>query len=298
MAARSSGDESRAFFAAQGVDAAATASADTLAGALAEVIDEAASAWPEVEVDRIEFAAFLGRRVPSDVDPLEALRGRMISDLYLSHACLAGHPVALRRLDEAYLFTLAGFLAKQGFAASLVDDIMQGLRLRLLTGERPVLHAYSGVGPLKAWLRVTVLRQALRARRKERALESDEITDAVVGATGDPGLRYQRRLYQEEFRIAFGEAVASLSVRERNLLRQSVLYGATSDDLGSLYNVHRATAARWVALARERLADETRRRMLKRLNIRPADYDSILTLIQSQLDVSVERVLAADSPGP
>jgi RNA polymerase sigma-70 factor (ECF subfamily) len=288
MAVLPGGEESRAFLTAQGVE---TPPPDAMVSALAAVIDDAAAAWPELGSDRVGFAAFLGRRIPSDVDPIEALRGRAVGDLYLVHACLIGHPGALRRFDDAYLSGLAGLLARQGFARSLVEEIIQGLRLRLFTGERPALHAYSGVGPLKAWLRITALRQALRATRKERALDADKVTDALADATADPGLRYQRRLYQEEFRSAFGEAVASLSVRERNLLRQSVLYGATSDDLSSLYSVHRATAARWVALARQRLADGTRQRMLERLKIRPADYDSILNLIHSQLDVSIERVL-------
>ena len=72
-----------------------------------------------------------------------------------------------------------------------------------------------------------------------------------------------------------------------------MLYGATVDDLGALYQVHRATAARWIGAARERLAEETRRQMIEQLGIQPADYDSILRLIHSQLDVSVTRVLGS-----
>jgi RNA polymerase sigma-70 factor (ECF subfamily) len=167
--------------------------------------------------------------------------------------------------------------------------------MQLLTGERPILRAYSGVGSLKSWLRITTLREAVRAQRKARALEGDEVTDALADAAADPALQYQRKLYQDEFRTAFGQAVARLSVRERNLLKQSVLYGATVDDLGALYQVHRATAARWIGAARERLAEETRRQMIEQLGIQPADYDSILRLIHSQLDVSVTRVLGKRS---
>ena len=86
-------------------------------------------------------------------------------------------------------------------------------------------------------------------------------------------------------------------MRERNLLKQSVLFGATVDDLGALYKVHRATAARWIAAAREHLVEETRQRMIAHLRIGPAEYDSILELIHSQLDVSVSRVLGASLPG-
>jgi RNA polymerase sigma-70 factor (ECF subfamily) len=162
--------------------------------------------------------------------------------------------------------------------------------MQLLTGERPGLLSYNGLGALKGWLRVTGLRAAIRAQRRTRAHEPEDVAEALADAAGDPALQYQRRLYETEFRVAFGHAVAQLSVRERNLLKQSVLYGATIDDLGALYRVHRATVARWLAAARERLAEDTRRRMIEQLRIEPSDYDSIVHLIQSQLDISMARL--------
>jgi RNA polymerase sigma-70 factor, ECF subfamily len=288
MASSASEPECRAFLAAQGVTHEAS---PALAGALGAALATGAEAWPDLSFDRVTLAAFLGRRIPSDVDGAATLGARAHADLCLVHACLAGDPVAIRHFEAAHLHPLAELLVKQGFAASLVDDTIQALRLKLLTGERPALHAYAGVGALKGWLRVSALREAVRAQRKERALDADDLSDALADAAADPALTYQRRLYQDEFRAAFASAISGLTVRERNLLRQSVLYGATADDLGALYSVHRATAARWASEARTRLAELTKRRMLERLQIQPADYDSILQLIHSQLHVSVERVL-------
>ncbi len=282
----------RAFLEAQGAEASPSAE---LAATLAALIDAGVAAWPGLPHDRVGFAAFLGQRVPSDVNPADALRGRAIDELYLVFACLAGDTQANRHLEDRYLKMLVTLLVRQGIAPEVAGDTVQQLRMQLLTGERPILSAYGGVGSLKAWLRITALREAVRAQRKARSLEGDELTDALADAAADPALQYQRKLYQDEFRHAFGQAVASLSVRERNLLKQSVLYGATVDDLGALYQVHRATAARWVGAARERLAEETRRQMIDQLGIQPADYDSILRLIHSQLDVSVRRVLG-DKP--
>jgi RNA polymerase sigma-70 factor (ECF subfamily) len=113
-----------------------------------------------------------------------------------------------------------------------------------------------------------------------------------ASVTAGPDLEYQRKIYQDEFRIAFADALASLSIRERNLLKQSVLYGATSEDLATLYRVHRTTAGRWLADARTRLASETRNRMVKKLGIDRRGYNSIMRLIESRLDVSVARLLA------
>jgi RNA polymerase sigma-70 factor (ECF subfamily) len=161
----------------------------------------------------------------------------------------------------------------------------------VLTGERPILVTYSGIGALRGWLKIIALRDAIRAQRKVRNDEGEDVAEALADATADPALQYQRRRYESDFRIAFEQAVATLSVRERNLLKQSVLYGATIDDLGALYQVHRATVARWLAAARERLAEATKRRMIERLGIQPSDYDSLVHLIQSQLDISVARLL-------
>lgn len=287
MAAPATDEECRAFLAAQG----ATLVPDGLPAALGEALEAGARDWPELAADRAGFAAYLGQRVPPDGDAIDGLRDRAIADLYLAHRCLAGDPAAIRLLELEHLYELRGLLIKRGFAGGLVDDTIQTLSLRMLTGDRPILSAYSGGGSLKAWLRITALREAVRAARKDQVLSAEEIKDALADATADPALRYQRKLYQEEFRAAFEVAIATLSVRDRNLLRQSVVYGATVDDLGALYDVHRATAAKWVAQARQRLADETRRHMLARLQIEPAEYESILTLINSQLHVSIERVL-------
>jgi len=292
MAATPIDEACRAFLGAQGAESPAP---PPVPGELAALLDAAIArglaAWPDVRPDPIGFAGFLGQRVPSDVDPADALRDRAIDELYLVFACLAGDPHAHHHLEELYVKPLVGLLVHQGIPPEIARDTVQQLHMQLLTGERPILRAYSGIGALKGWLRVTALRASIRANRQARSHEGDEVTDALADDAADPALQYQRRLYQDEFRGAFAEAVAGLSVRERNLLKQTVLYGATVDDLGALYQVHRATAARWLAAARARLAELTREKMIAQLGIPPAEYDSILKLIHSQLDVSVQRLL-------
>ena len=293
MASPGSDEDCRAFMAAQGVaqDTDGAAPPPGLAGALAEAIEAAVAAWPGLAIDRLGFAAHLGQRIPSDVDPVAALRGRRPAELYLAFACLAGDPAACRELDARYLAELARQLGEHGIAPEVVAETVQRVRVQLLTGARPGLALYSGLGALHGWLRITGLRVAIRVQRQGRLDRTEDVTEALADAAADPALQYQRRLYEAEFRIAFGQAIAALSVRERNLLKQSVLYGATIDDLGALYRVHRATAARWLAAAREQLAEITRRTLIEQLGIPPSDYDSIVHLIRSQLDVSVARLL-------
>lgn len=254
--------------------------------------DAARDAWPELAIDRERYAKFLADRIPSDVDVDAAIAARRHGELYLVCACLAGDPAATALLDKRYLAGLAARLVRQRIPEEVAAETVQQLRMKLFTGERPLLLAYAGTGELAGWLRITALRAAIRLQRGEAKRSDREPDEALADGALDAGLQYQRKLYQEEFRAAFADAVAALTTRERNLLKHAVLYGANSDDLGALYQVHRATAARWLAAARERLAAETQRGMLARLKIERSEYESILRLIHSQLDVSVARMLA------
>ena len=64
------------------------------------------------------------------------------------------------------------------------------------------------------------------------------------------------------------------------------------DQLGTLYKVNRATAARWIASARESLVAAAREQIRERLKLRESEYESIVALVRSQLDVSIARHLA------
>jgi RNA polymerase sigma-70 factor (ECF subfamily) len=63
------------------------------------------------------------------------------------------------------------------------------------------------------------------------------------------------------------------------------------DRLGIMYGVNRATAARWLASARGKLLETTCAEICRGLRVSKSECDSILNLVQSQLDVSVARHL-------
>jgi len=102
-----------------------------------------------------------------------------------------------------------------------------------------------------------------------------------------------KSMYAEHVATATREALATLSPRARTLLRLHHLDGLTVDDLGRMYNVHRATAARWLAAAREAVFDETRLRLEATLGIGEDSVVSIVRLVQSQLVLSMRRLLAS-----
>jgi RNA polymerase sigma-70 factor (ECF subfamily) len=70
-----------------------------------------------------------------------------------------------------------------------------------------------------------------------------------------------------------------------------VIDGWTIDRIGALYGVHRATAARRIAAARDELGAAIRTELAARLAISIDEVDSIVRLVQNRIDVSLERLL-------
>ena len=103
--------------------------------------------------------------------------------------------------------------------------------------------------------------------------------------------RRLRRTYAREFREAFAAAITELAPEDRALLRQHHIDGVGLDALALLHGVHRATAARRLAAARETIFLKVRRRLLHDLNVGNATVDSILRIVQSDLDLSIDRIL-------
>lgn len=99
-----------------------------------------------------------------------------------------------------------------------------------------------------------------------------------------------RERYRDQVKQAFAAAFAELAQRERNVLRQYHIDGLTIDQLANLYQVNRATTARWVAGARLSVITRTRRQLVDRFGIAAAEVDSIIRLVRSHLDVSVREI--------
>jgi RNA polymerase sigma-70 factor (ECF subfamily) len=100
-----------------------------------------------------------------------------------------------------------------------------------------------------------------------------------------------RARHGAEIAAALRAAIDLLDERQRALLRYSMVSGWSIDRIGELYGVHRATASRWVAAARDALGEHLRREVSQRLAIPLEDVDSIVRAVHSQIDVSLARIL-------
>jgi len=103
--------------------------------------------------------------------------------------------------------------------------------------------------------------------------------------------------YRSELADAFRTSLAELAPRDRTLLRYQMIDGLSIDEIGAIYRVHRATAARWLVGIRDHLVADTRGRLAAKLGVDTEEAASIVRLVQSQLDVSVIRHLDPSSKG-
>jgi RNA polymerase sigma-70 factor (ECF subfamily) len=243
----------------------------------------ARAAWPELVLDADELMTHLARHAPPDgVDAY--LVAVHIEDLALACACHRRDDAAILELDNRHMRAIPRALARIG-AAALADEVAQRLRDRFVVHGK--IADYSGRGPLSAWVRAAAVRTAVDLLRAQRRAAGASEHAALPAAAVDPELELLRDRYAETIQAALQRALDTAPVRERNLLRLCYLDGLSVDEIGAIYHVHRTTAGRLVARARETLIAETRRLVRERLTLSDSDLDSLLRAVRSHLHISL-----------
>jgi RNA polymerase sigma-70 factor (ECF subfamily) len=281
---------------------------------LREIVDAAQASWPTLLQPSDRFVRYLAERAAAvaragvevggaaPADPLGTLERLHHGDLYLACGCATGEPVALALFEAKFLGELDPMLRRLDRAGDLVAEVKQLLRHRLLAadpGRGAGITGYLGQGELASWLRVVATREALmwlRRHNRQRAL-SDRLVQELPATARSPELDYLRTAHGGAFGPAFAEAVAALTSKQRNLLRYHIVEGMNIDEIGAVYRVHRATAFRWVQKARAALTALAGEALRRRLGVSEDELKSLVRVLQSHIEVSVERVLREGS-GP
>ncbi len=255
---------------------------------LAALFADARAAWPGLRVSDERFARQLAAHLTAERAP--SLASWPAADLYLACACLEGDAAAVRAFDERYLAGAGAAAAALRGGAAVAEDVKQILRQELFApASRSLLANYSGAGSLRGWLRAIAVRIGLRlVHADRRAAPGDDAIFSELATAGNAELAHLKDAWRREINLALREALAALPARQRTLLRQHFIDGLTVDQLGRLQRVHRATAARRVAAARAALMTEARRRAQARLKIEKEELDSIVRLVLSQLELSLD----------
>jgi RNA polymerase sigma-70 factor, ECF subfamily len=271
----------------------ATARGHDLANALGEAWTKARAAWPAFEVEPARFAAALAGGTRDASDAVAAIAELAVADLYLAQACATGTRAALDAFAEQCDPAMLGALRQMSLAPDAIDELVHEVRTKLFVGDgAPRIATYSGRAALASWVRTIATRAAVdRLRKKDASGSDDEVLDALPDDADTPELAHFRATYHVELKAAFEAALATLDVRERNVLRHHFVDGLTLDEIGALYGVHKTTVFRWIENARTSLSKRTRAGFQQRVKALPDDLDSILRLLQSHIDLSLSRVL-------
>jgi RNA polymerase sigma-70 factor (ECF subfamily) len=258
---------------------------------------EASAAWPAVKLTPERYLVHLAERIAARADePVERVLGTMpAADLYLAAACSDGDPAALTAFRDDIVPSLRQALGKIGMPGPTIDETVQRVMTMLFVGEgdgAPQIAGYRGRGTLRSWLRTIGVRTGRRLLGTEAAKAPSADDSDLPGAITDPQIALLRERHRDQVRHAFSAAFAQLTERQRNVLRQYHLDGLTIDQLAALYKVNRATAARWVAAAREAVSEATRAHLTAALGGSTSEIDSIIRLVRSQIDLSLRELKA------
>jgi RNA polymerase sigma-70 factor, ECF subfamily len=266
---------------------------------LHEILDACRTAWPGLDVPAETFVRHLAEHLPEEGDLDSSLARMSCSDLYLACGCVEGTPAALAAFDTSVLGQTIAVLHRMGLSASQVDEVVQVVRTKLLVadepGQRPLLASYAGRGALVGWVRTTARRTALSLRRnKDEQIGGGEQERREVEALPfppDAELDFIKNRYQAAFKQAVEDAIGTLDAEQLSVLRLHYTDGLSIDRIAAILSVHRATAARRIRAAADAVRVETRRLLHARLGLSGGELDSLAGLVQSQLHLSLSRVL-------
>lgn len=276
----------------------------SLESVLNRMVREGTKAWPAVVLPVEAFVRTLAergdwtRRAVS-TDSLSALHA---ADMYLACACLFRVPGAHDAMEAHCLRALPHVLVRADLPLPLAEEACLQLRERLFVAESgvlPKIATYDGRGSLKSWVKVAALRTALSMKRRPDA-RTVALDDAVLDALppqSSPEIGFMKVRYQADVKAVLQELLLSLPTERLHVLRLHLLDGLTLEQIGKIYRVNRSTVKRWLDDIRAHLLKDARSRLRSRLGITDEELEQFITLMQSQLDLSLSRILKAPTLG-
>src|SRR4051812_34296627 len=254
-----------------------------------ETFARGAAAWPEVEVRRAQLSL-----MASELDVSESALRAWARDFYLACAAGCGNAAAIAIIDAHFIRRLSRRIKRLGASSADVPDVLQAVRERLFTGERPRIRAYDAGGPLEQWIKVVAIRTAIdryRAEKHFRIVASGAPSLDTEAVAPDPVKALSRQQLKSEFEEVLRTHISALSARDRAVLRLHLVEGVSIEAIARARGVHRVTVARWIWNAGEILLDALRRHFKDRHGMVPAECESLVHLVRSQLSLDLAQIL-------
>jgi RNA polymerase sigma-70 factor (ECF subfamily) len=279
----------------------AVGSSSDLDVALGTYVEAARAPWPDFGLEPEDFVRYLAERAPGgELPPL-----RHAADLWLAWACVQGAAPALACFLRDYEALVTRVVRRRGGGDDQAADVRQMLAERILVGDpstcrRAKLADYKGLGSLRGWVATAAATTLATQRRDEgrRREGAESLAERDFVARLDPELQYLKQRYAQPVHDAIIAALDASSARDKALLRLHLKERLSIDALGALYGVNRATVARWLVAARRTLKTRTIERLRTCLELNPTECESLLGLVNSQLEVSMLSHLEPEADSP
>ena len=264
-----------------------------LEGALSQALGAARAAHPEISRVSDED---LVRHLASCAGGAVALESLHAADVLLALACARGDERALAELDRRIAQVVPRAVARLRSGSTFVEEVRQILSQRLLVpaaGAAARVLDYRGKGPLERWLRAAALRVALNLLESDKSSreQGESAIRALADQGEDPERQHLRRRYAPQLKEAVETALQGLSPRERNFLRLYFVEGLTVEQIGAMQGAHKSTVSRWLTRARETVGAQVRQLLGERLRLSAPELESLMGVLQSELELSLLRVL-------
>ncbi len=134
----------------------------------------------------------------------------------------------------------------------------------------------------------------------KRNLQPGEFGEAMWGEAPelaqDPELAHLRESHGAQVKAALERAADGIQPELRDLLRYSLVERLSIDQIALIVDVHRSTVARRITKARAALIAGTRTELGKQLGLDSMQLTSLMRLVDTRLNLSLSRVLAAQTP--
>lgn len=259
-----------------------------LEGDLADRVAAGKAAWPGLALDAGAFVRHLAGHAHEALPPASHS-----ADLWIACACALGVNGAAAAFERAYRPAIERAVARVDRGA--VDEGVQSVLVSLLVAEpgaRPRIAEYGGRASLKTWLATVSANATLRLHRKRDDQPHETLSGlAEQVARAEPELALAKARHGADLEAALRAALDELDARQKVLLRMRHVQGWRLERVATMYRVSRATAGRMVNAAHEALLTETKRILAERLRLTASELESLVGLLQSQLEVSLVRLL-------
>lgn len=279
---------------------------DVLEDRLSSTWQGAQNTWPGVSVELHDYLHALARAIldaqtpPSDIPSLiDMIPTLHADDIFIARACVAKQSDALESFLKHFEPTITSTSRRFASYKISADDIQQSLFEFLFVGKQdlaPKIEKYTGTGPLRSWLKVTAARHCIdmtrtRAHASRDTPVEDDLIAVMLDGEASFELQFLKEKYRSEFKRSATAAIGDLDAEQRVLLRQSFIERQSIDALSKVHGLHRATIARRLQRAKNTLFSLTKKHMMENLEIDQDEFTSIFNMIQSNLDISIRRLL-------